>query len=262
MNWKPVPKEDYYQYNDISDNGDVRRNNRLLAQHICNGYKAVCLYNPKTKRKGTYNVHRMVALAFIPNPENYNFVNHINGDKTDNRVENLEWTTPKGNTQHAITTKLQKPHPKPVQQYTKEGEYITTYDSILEASAKTGANDRHISCVCRGKRKTCGGFVWKYVNAEQYIKEILVGFVQITNFPNYYVSKDGRVFSRRSKKILKPNILSSGYKYIKLCNNGHCIDAYIHKLVRQAFETPPETLVLTHSKKLDEGSGENPEIQA
>lgn len=76
-----------------------------LKQQIKRGYAVVNLYNSERKMKSC-TVHRLVAKAFIPNPNNYTDVNHINGIKLDNRVENLEWCTEKQNTKHAFDNNL------------------------------------------------------------------------------------------------------------------------------------------------------------
>jgi hypothetical protein len=233
--WKPVSKKEYSQFNDVSDRGEVRRGGKVLAQHIRNGYKAICLYSYETKKCSTSNVHRLVALAFLDNPNNYKCVNHINGVKTDNRIENLEWVTYKNNTLHAKKAGLWKPNTKKVHQYTKEGIYIQCFDSILEAASKTSANDRQISAVCRGKRETSGGFLWKY-DIEYKSLQGVEGIV-IKDYPNYTITKEGKVYSKRAKQFLKEKILSSGYKCIKLCNNGKMVDAYICKLMREYYPT-------------------------
>jgi hypothetical protein len=258
-NWKPIPRDLYSDQYEISDKGNCRKmDKRILNQHIRNGYKAVSLYDPNTKKKNTVNIHRMVALAFIDNPNELKFINHKDGDKTNNHVENLEWISPKGNVQHAIKENLQKPHPKRVMQYTVAGQYTHTYNSILEASEKTGASARHISCVCKGKRKTTGGFVWKYETPEEVLQD--VDGIQIEGFPNYKITKDGKVYSKKAKKFLIQKKLPSGYLCVKLCNNGVYKDVYIQKLVREHYETTIENLGPKSVRETTDGSGENSEV--
>ena len=236
MEWKNVHIEKYSHLYLVSNTGEIHsiKRNRLLKQHVRNGYKATCLYNGALNCKNTVAIHTLVANAFHPNDDSSKIhVNHIDGDKQNNNSYNLEWTTPMENTQHAVRTQLYKPHPKQVEQYSLHNEYIATYNSILEASSKSGANDRHISDVCKGKRKTCGGFIWKYVEKDNNSVCPENG-IPVDNFPNYLITKDG-IYSKRSSKYLKPKIMKSGYSSVKLCNNGITKDFYIHKLIKEAY---------------------------
>jgi hypothetical protein len=258
--WKSVSKKEFSNCYKVSTKGNILNinSNKICSQHIRNGYKAVNLYNPETKKKNTYNVHRLVTEAFINNPGNKPFVNHIDGNKENNNMENLEWVTAKENSAHAEKTGLHKPHSKAVNQYTIKGEYINTYSSIIEAAKETGANDRKISAVCKGQRNTTGGFIWEYVIDEPTVPESING-IEIKDFPNYLITKDGQVYSKRAKKFLITKILPSGYHCVKLCNNGNMVDAYINKLIRDHYPIEEPFSPKLIEKSID-GSGENSEV--
>lgn len=181
--WRDVPgHEGLYQ---VSNQGNVRSIDRIITdtkrkrlykgkqlklKEDYAGYLCVILY--KNSVGQDWKVHRAVALAFLPNPEHKRVVNHIDGNKQNNCVENLEWATHSENARHAYTTGLRVVSEKqrasrelPTLQKavfgTKDGIRYS-FRSIHEAARLIGGNESAISQCCKGKRKTHRGYEWVY----------------------------------------------------------------------------------------------------
>ena len=165
--WKKIIIEDQETNYSISDDGQVRNDVRqtLLKQSNEYEYKMVniALGGGVTKR---CRVHRLVAQAFIPNPENKPYVNHKDGNRSHNNVDNLEWVTASENAIHARQTGLlNQQQIRPVCQYNLDGKLMMIYNSIAEAVDNTGCLQSKIVDCCRGNRKTTGDYQWRYYDA-------------------------------------------------------------------------------------------------
>lgn len=133
---------------------------RILKPHKHNnGYLQLLIHKEGTIKK--YYIHRLVAEAFISNPLNFPEVNHLNEDKTDNRLENLEFCDKKHNCNYGTRIeRISKANSKPV----KCIETGLTFSSATEVKRKFGFTSQSISACCNGKRKTCGKYHWKFVD--------------------------------------------------------------------------------------------------
>lgn len=135
---------------------------KIIVPHINSaGYLTIGL--AKDKKKISKQIHRLVAEAFIPNPENKPCIDHINTNRIDNRIENLKWCTYKENVNNPITKERQiTSRIKPVCQLSLDGQLIRKWDSAKEASIAFGCHITSISKVCREKAGTCKGYKWEY----------------------------------------------------------------------------------------------------
>lgn len=196
--WKDI--KDYENIYQVSNLGRVKSLKRITSNnHIVNekirkltidkdGYFVVSLWiNGKSKQ---HFVHRLVALSFIPNPDNKPHIDHINADKSDNRVENLRWCTQKENNNNPISRtkflnnrykvegtkrislykpskevkdKIAEKHKKPIGMY-KDGILIKNFKSAADAEREnSNYKFMSISAACKGRLKTYRGYEWKFI---------------------------------------------------------------------------------------------------
>lgn len=164
--WKPI--KDYEGLYEVSNMGRVRSLSRkgtferILNPCVRNtgGYLAVNLY--KNGKKTMYFIHRLVALAFLPNPNNYPVINHKDCNPSNNCVDNLEWcTVTYNNTYNDKAKKQALKKSKPIKQLALDGTLIAIWPSINEIG-RNGFIQQAVCACCQGKRKTHNGFIWKY----------------------------------------------------------------------------------------------------
>ena len=162
--WKIIPEATNYE---VSNTGLVRNKITkyiLKGRRTPGGYLQVSIKIDETQKFSNRYIHRLVALNWIGNLENKKEVNHINGDKENNNIDNLEWVTPSENQLHRHTIGKNKTSHRKVGKFSKDGELISQYNSIVEAAAQEGHPRVSIDNVLQGKRYTLKGFVWKYLD--------------------------------------------------------------------------------------------------
>lgn len=150
----------------------ARRERQLVADK--KGYLVISLWASNKEKQ--CKVHRIVAEAFIPNPEGKRCVNHKDGNKKNNHVSNLEWVTHGENKHHAFAVLGERHwmkdkhgalciHHKVVEQIDpKTDKVVAVYNGAQEAHRLTGFSQGNISSVCRGQRRMANGFIWRYRN--------------------------------------------------------------------------------------------------
>lgn len=134
------------------------------SKNVSCNYYVVSLKQENGKAKNFF-IHRLMAETFIPNPENKSQINHKDGNKLNNNINNLEWVTPSENAQHAVKYGLDKKDScnKKVYQYDINWNFIKEFKSSREAFLYTNIQDTNINKVCRGEREFAGGYRWSRV---------------------------------------------------------------------------------------------------
>lgn len=175
-----------------------------------NGYKEVGL--SKDKKVSTKKVHRLVAEAFIPKVEGKNLINHKNGQKDDNRVENLEWCTLQENATHAKETlNVKRRGGRKVCQYTLDGYFVRRYETVAEAARNVGTTTSAIVLCLKRKSKTSKGYQWTYIEdykerIEPYKSNRDKRFSKVLTYANA---------SRKRENISQGEALRKAWKKIK-----------------------------------------------
>lgn len=202
--WRPIDGYPNYQ---VSNRGRVInvKSGKVLKPGVYNtGYEYVNLY--KNGKYKNYNIHRLVANAYIPNPDNLPQVNHIDENKCNNNVENLEWCTASQNTRHSAHKRSCR-----INQLTLDGEFIKQWDSARDVERELGFNNGSIIKSCKGKLEKAYGYKWGYADGLHQRKQ---------NRPIAALTKDGDFIAEYKSAAEAARCLKISTTQIYLCLNG------------------------------------------
>jgi|SaaInlV_125m_DNA_1040241.scaffolds.fasta_scaffold00029_63 predicted transcriptional regulator len=245
-NWYDIPGYNgKYQINTI---GQVKSNTakskgKLLNITENNGYNRVKLEST------IFQLHRIVALTFLQNPNNLEQVNHIDGDKSNNTLENLEWICRSDNQKHAYETRLRtptkgrkSPQSKTIQKIV-DGIVVAKYTSTSNASKELGLSQSLISMIISGKRNQRKEYTLKHKKVDNCIENLPNEIWKPVNkkgFEDYKVSNMGRIIGLDGK--LK-TLFNKRYLTVRMRDKSFLV----HRLVAETFiPTLDESLVVNH----------------
>lgn len=249
--WKSLPSKWKLSKYEVSNLGRIRTaaTHYIRKQSKIHDYSTIHLSQDDGIAK-TYRVHKLVALAFIPNDNpKKTIVDHIDRNKSNNTAKNLRWVTPKesaANVDH-------KPHSngRKVRQLDREGNELAVWSCINEASRQLGVDKTGISNVCLGKtykQKTAGGFLWEFVNEEMTEPETWVEVNEDSN-NKIWLSDLGRLYYEYGSRYSRGSLAGDKDAYYTVDVDGKKIA--VHILVAEYFITNGEWKTKTIVNHLD-----------
>lgn len=165
MNWKTINGFSNYE---ISDQGEVRNkttNYILKGRMSKSGYLQVSIKKDETNKFTNQYIHRLVALHFLNNDEQKREVNHKDGNKINNILDNLEWVTSSENQKHRHSIGIKTTSNRHIGMFDLDGNLIQEFNSIVEAFTILNKPSRvNIDNALQGKQKTAYGYIWKYLD--------------------------------------------------------------------------------------------------
>ena len=230
---------------EVSNDGIVRntKTRNYIKWLLRGGYYLVTLFDAPNKKQRTYRVNILVGTYFLHRSKGTNVVHHINGNKLDNRAENLEWVTYKKNAEEWQKT---RDYTNEVEQYNMDGELIKIWKSTKEILKTFSSYRRNgITRCCNKKRKTYKGFTWKWkierkekVSDEELSKNYVeIGVVKGWDFSGNYISKDGSKIVGKLRFVKEIFPKNNCYEAIGLyASDGKSHELSLHKLINQVLK--------------------------
>lgn len=211
--WKIIEYEGNKTKYAVSNMGRIKNINSDMIRKLSltnSGYDSQNLSLGKKINWSQY-VHRLVAKYFVKNPDNKNQVNHIDGNKLNNRYDNLEWCTQEENMKHCFDNELCSTA-KRIQQYSLDGDYIASFLSASEASRKLGLGLSAISANLNKKYKHAHGYQWRFENDKTPITPL--------KEHEYFTSKSVVQLTKEGVYIQTFDIITRVYEYLGKTDNG------------------------------------------
>ena len=206
--WKQIDGFPNYA---VSNRGRVKNlmSGKVLKNNITpNGYAIVCLCKGNGIKPKWVTIHKLVATAFIENPNNLPQVNHKDEDKSNNDVSNLEWCTASQNQRHSAHKFSCK-----INQLSLDGEFIRQWDSSHEIKRELGFSASYIIQCCKGKHKQANGYRWEYAEPSQQRKY---------NRPVAALTMDKDLICEYKSALEAARSLKISESLIRFCLNGTC----------------------------------------
>ena len=253
--WTTIPESyqaDQYMISNLGRLKNINNNNIHKGYIGLNGYVyyTLCI---KIKRKPSL-AHRLVALTFLENPDNLPYIDHIDKDKTNNKVSNLRWSSPTDNNRNRNSNKNVGAR-KRVKQLDLNGKFIKEWESATAAANFYQVVRSSITTACSKHGATSKGFIWKYSDASAIEDEIWKRVELNTKFV-YQISNKGRIKNMKTNRI-SIGTLSCGYRrtQLKMSDNKRK-NVLIHRLVMKIFvgESPIGKNIVNH---IDENKENN-----
>jgi hypothetical protein len=249
--WREIPTELLLSKYQISNLGRIKnkRTQYILSQNPRkDGYVSNTLFLDDNTQKSKI-VHVLVAKTFIDNPLNKPTVNHINMNKSDNRVINLEWATYSEQSYKENKSPYKINGYKRIDQYDLEGNFIKTWDKAIDAERELKIDRRNILEVLKGRQKKSGGFIWKYNKDNDIIDgEIWKKCPLGDDYDKVLVSNLGRIKIKENNPTYG-TLRKNGYYDIKILNTKKKYKSYrVHRIVCLAFIENPENKPFVNHK--------------
>lgn len=238
--WRPIIKENCKDFYAVSNFGNVKnvKTGKILSKSLRDGYYSVTIMNTNNTLSHKENIHILVAEHFIRMRKKGEVIDHVNNNKLDNTVDNLQIISSKENTIKAAK-QLKCFSPKPINIYDLNRQFIEQMKNIEDVAEKYKISIKTIRKIYKGE-VTHESFIFEI--PEQFRSKFIdfeIGnnykHIDIVGINGYVASKDGKIINATTKQILKPTVTNNGYHVVHLVNKNIHKRMLVHRLIATTF---------------------------